>query len=605
MLFTITGLTWILFATFAVSLIIAIYSHTRGHSNHQHYFTLMMIMVTFWALVSTLESASTEITAKIFWSKFEYIGSLSTAAFFFRVSIGVAEIRNKRLTRNFWVFWILPVILILLAATNEMHHLVWSGFSWNPNGNNILIYHHAIGFYLSVAYSLSLVAVSQIIIIRALPKMPMVFKRQAWSIILACIFPFLAAIIYATGNEPVEGLNIIVMSFLVSGIVLLFGITQYKMFDIAPFARKRLSEMLKDALLLVDPQYKIIYHNPTASKLLDIQSKYFYSDLKEINWLYNACVEHLSDNITDQELTVNAPGNIWLNIQIIRIFDESSAFKGNLMVLRNITRSMKLEIEAERLNHELAISHKQLLELNDQKDKILSIIGHDLKTSFHQITSLATILNEENGEGDKDISASLIKDIVKASENGYEILDQLISWAKAHQESTAIIPSTINLNSALTQIMNNISNIAEAKDIRIINNIPETAIAFAEINMITIVFRNLLNNAIKFSYDHGEIYLSATNLDNKVNISVKDEGLGINEKDLAAMFTNNSHSKPGTKGEKGTGLGLLLSQELLTKNNGSIKVQSKPGKGAEFIVSLPLGKDSSQKPTSPKMEYSI
>ncbi|MDY0104649.1 MAG: histidine kinase N-terminal 7TM domain-containing protein [Lentimicrobium sp.] len=584
---------------------IAIYSHSRGHSNHQHYFTLMMIMVSYWAMVSTLESASTELSAKIFWSKLEYIGSLSTATFFFRVAIGVAEIRNNRLIKNFWAFWILPVLLIILASTNEMHHLVWTGFSWNPNGNNILIYHHAIGFYLSVGYSLLLVAISQIIIVKALPKMPMVFKRQAWSIILACIFPFLAAIIYATGNEPVEGLNIIVMSFLLSGMVLLFGITQYKMFDIAPFARKRLSEMLKDALLLIDPQNKIIYHNPTASKLLNIQSRYFYSDLKEINWLYNACIEHLSNNITDNELTVKAPEDVWLNIQIIRIFDENSALKGNLMVLRDISRSMKLEIEAERLNQELAISHKQLIDLNNQKDKILSIIGHDLKTSFHQITSLAKILNEENSEGDTDITDSLVKDILKASDNGCEILAQLISWAKVHQESTTIIPCATNLNSALTQIINSITSVTKAKNIEIINNIPETAIVFAEMDMITIVFRNLLINAIKFSYDRGKIYLSATNEGNKVKISIRDEGTGISEKDLSTMFTKNSHSKPGTKGEKGTGLGLLLSQELLTKNNGSIQVQSKPGEGAEFIVSLPSGQDAGQESASPIIEYPL
>jgi signal transduction histidine kinase len=603
--FAITSLTWVLFATFAVSIIIAIYSHIRGHSNHQHYFTFMMVMVSFWALVSTLESASTEISAKIFWSKFEYIGSLSTAAFFFRVSIGVAEIRDNRLTRNFWAFWILPVLLILLAATNEMHHLVWTGFSWNPNGNNILIYHHAIGFYLSVGYSLTLVAIAQIIIIQALPKMPLVFKRQAWSIIIACIFPFLAAIIYATGNEPVEGLNIIVMSFLVSGIVLLFGITQYKMFDIAPFARKRLTEMLKDGILMVDTQNKIIFHNPSASRLLNIQSKYFYSDLKEIDWLFDACSEHLTDNITDKELTVQAPEDIWLNIQIIRIFDERSVFKGNLMVLRNITRSMKLEIEAERLNQELAISHKQLLELNAQKDKILSIIGHDLKTSFHQITSLAMILNEEEGSFDQKTTASLMNDILKASENGAEILSQLLSWAKAHKESTKIIADNINLHTLLEQVVENTSAFAQSKNIQIINNIPTQASAFAEMNMITIVFRNLLNNAIKFSFEYGKIYLSATYDNNKVTICIKDEGIGINEKDISLLFTKDLHSKPGTKGEKGTGLGLLLSQELLTKNNGSIKVQSKPGKGAEFVVSLPLGKNSKQNSKSPKMELSI
>lgn len=101
---TFTVVSWILFATAVISGIIAIYSHLKGYSNHQIYFTLMMIMIAEWAIMSTLESAALEIPSKIFWSELEYIGALTSSVFFLRYAIGVAEIRNKWLTRYFFIF---------------------------------------------------------------------------------------------------------------------------------------------------------------------------------------------------------------------------------------------------------------------------------------------------------------------------------------------------------------------------------------------------------------------------------------------------------------------------------------------------------------------
>lgn len=157
--------------------------------------------------------------------------------------------------------------------------------------------------------------------------MPYIFKRQAWSVIIASIFPVISAIIYVTKNSPVEGLNITVMSFLLTGTVLLFGITKYKIFDIAPFARRRLTEILRDGILIIDPESKIIYHNPAASELLKIKSRYFYSDLRDIQWLYNECIKYLNIASTEKELIAQGPEDLWLNIQIIKITDDTKIIK--------------------------------------------------------------------------------------------------------------------------------------------------------------------------------------------------------------------------------------------------------------------------------------
>lgn len=587
--YTFTTISWILLTNFALSSAIALYSHLKGHSNHQIFFTLMMLMVAEWSIMGAIEASTTDIPGKIFWTKLSYIGALTTPVLFFRFSIGIAEIRNRWLTRNYWIFWIIPVVIILLATTNEMHHLVWKEFSWSNAGNNILVYHHGSAFIIAVIYSLILQLIAQFLIIRALPNMPGIFKQQAWSIIIANIFPFVAVIIYATGNGPIEGLDIIVLSFLATGIVLLFGITKYKIFNIAPIARRRLTEILRDALLILDTQNKIVYHNPAASKLLNIQSKYFYADLKDISWLYEECKSLLCENQSDTELIAHTPDNKWLSIQIINLLDDNKAFQGNMVVLRDITFHKNLELETNRLNQELTRSHAQLLELNAQKDKILSIIGHDVKTSFHQILSLAQILNEEEHNLDKETTTELLADVLTASQNGYGILEELLNWAKSKQESLSVKPESIQVEPFMNKIMESMKSIADSKRIRFVSSIESDAALFAEPNMITIATRNILSNAIKFSHPEGNIYINCNLQNNQINISIKDEGMGISEKDLSKLFNKEmSYSRPGTKGEKGTGLGLLLSNELIIRNNGSISVESEVGKGTIFTISLPV-----------------
>ena len=161
----------------------------KGYSNHQIFFTLMMIMIAEWAIMSTLESAALEIPSKIFWSKLEYIGALTSSVFFLRYAIGVAKIRNKWCTKNFFIFWIIPVAIILLASTNELHNFISCSFSWSPAGNNILTYHHGPGFMVAMGYSLSMVGIALFNIIKALPEMPFYLQTSGMVCYYCQYFP--------------------------------------------------------------------------------------------------------------------------------------------------------------------------------------------------------------------------------------------------------------------------------------------------------------------------------------------------------------------------------------------------------------------------------
>jgi signal transduction histidine kinase len=300
-------------------------------------------------------------------------------------------------------------------------------------------------------------------------------------------------------------------------------------------------------------------------------------------------IEHLNINSSDKELIAQGPDDLWLNIQIIKITDDSKNYKGHLVVLRNVTIRKKLEIQTSDLNDVLFNSHKQLLELNAQKDKILSIIGHDLKTPFHQITSLSQILKEDINSFDRETIKDLIDDILKASESGYKILEEILEWAKTQRDSTSINPRQINIHELIDEILDSLSITAANKRIEFIKVIPEDTCIYADKNMSTIVFRNILSNAIKFSFPEGKISITSHSVSGKTSISIQDFGVGIPPNELSSLLSNSfKSSRQGTLGEKGTGLGLLLSRELIFKNNGTIEVESEPGKGTTFKITLPF-----------------
>ncbi len=151
------------------------------------------------------------------------------------------------------------------------------------------------------------------------------------------------------------------------------------------------------------------------------------------------------------------------------------------------------------------------------------------------------------------------------------------------------VPTIVNIYEIGENVFNISENEAKSKGITLINNIPTNSISFCDAGQIDIVFRNLINNAIKFSKQNDTITLSATHDDNNITFLVADTGIGMSEAKLKQLFTITPDiSTYGTQGEIGIGLGLLLCYEFIKANNGKIKVESEPNKGTVFYVTLPI-----------------
>ncbi|KAB2838677.1 MAG: sensor histidine kinase, partial [Melioribacteraceae bacterium] len=235
-------------------------------------------------------------------------------------------------------------------------------------------------------------------------------------------------------------------------------------------------------------------------------------------------------------------------------------------------------------------AQKQLEELNATKDKLFSIIGHDLKNPFGTLINFSEMLMEDYLELTDEEKITYIHMINEASQTGHEILDNLLQWSKTQSGKLEFLPKKVELNEIVEANIALLKSAASHKGIEIFSAVNGGTEVFADKVMLKTVFRNLIGNAIKFSHKGGTIKIDSKSNGEFVEIVVSDNGVGMSKAAKEKLFNPTVfNSTAGTANEQGTGLGLLLCKEFVEKNGGKIWVESEEGKGSDFKFTIPIG----------------
>lgn len=257
-----------------------------------------------------------------------------------------------------------------------------------------------------------------------------------------------------------------------------------------------------------------------------------------------------------------------------------------LIIISLLLIIMIILIWRYRLNQRM---RKKLSSINESKDKLFSIISHDLKAPFNSILGFSNLLLKEAKNIDNEKISKYVTYIYKVSNQSVSLIDNITDWSRAQRGVIKIFRSVFNVKELFKDVATIHLAVAEHKNIKIKIDIDPELTIKADQDMIKTIVRNLTSNAIKFTPDGGEIILSAQQKESNVIIKVMDTGVGIHEKDLKKLFkVKESYTTRGTDDEQGTGLGLIICNDFAKLHGGSIHVNSKPGKGSEFIVLIPL-----------------
>jgi len=304
--------------------------------------------------------------------------------------------------------------------------------------------------------------------------------------------------------------------------------------------------------------------------------------------------------ITKQPYTYNAKfsdkngDTFWNQTTISPILNANHEITRLILIDSDITEIKNAESKIKQQKTEIEKQAMELRRTNATKDRLFSIIAHDLKNPFHSIIGFTDLLQRKYDTIEREQLNEYLGLISESTQSAYLLLENLLDWARTQTKNVKFNPTPINISDLVEEIIHLQNLHATNKHIILSNEVDESLVVEADKNMLNTVLRNISSNSIKFTNEGGSVTFSASMPDrNNIAIQITDTGIGIPPEKLEKLFKlDEIKSSSGTSGETGTGLGLIVCFEFIKLNGGEISVDSQPGRGTVFNITLPIFHDS-------------
>ncbi len=350
-----------------------------------------------------------------------------------------------------------------------------------------------------------------------------------------------------------------------------------------------LMEFVPDIMTLLDEKGQIIYSSPSFNRLHGYTANDFIGNTPEY-YVHPGDLSLFNKNV---RLVMENPGTIiteryryrdksnqylWMETTAVRYKSTTIA------VSRDISKRIDLEDKLKRSNKKLKI-------LNDNKNRLFSVIAHDLKTPFNSLINLSELIIDNSTPISSEERGIIEKNIYDTSCKTYHLLENLLQWFRMQSNDIHFNPENIDITKIVKSCFSFFKIQSSYKELSFVLDSAPSIEVFADWNMIDTIIRNLISNAMKFSHKGGKITVHIAKEDKEVKVSVGDKGIGISPEVNASLFkTATGIPGEGTMQEKGSGIGLLLCKEFVNQNHGRIWVESKLEKGSTFYFTLPAAK---------------
>jgi two-component system, sensor histidine kinase and response regulator len=262
-----------------------------------------------------------------------------------------------------------------------------------------------------------------------------------------------------------------------------------------------------------------------------------------------------------------------------------------------ITKPFQKEELIARVNNHVALANakneilkqaEQIQRINRTKDRLYSVIAHDIKSPFANISMLISTLAEGYIDAGSEEYEEILQNINSSTQETYALLLNLLQWTRSQTGDLEIAPEPISVEALVTNTFRFFDPQASKKKIKLEKSVQDGLIIEADQNMMKSVLQNLVNNAIKFTKPGGRIAINAAEKDHNIVINITDDGIGISETNMKKLFVDEGQvTTRGTNDETGSGLGLLLVKEFVQRNGGATAVKSKEGEGTTFTLTFP------------------
>jgi two-component system sensor histidine kinase/response regulator len=261
---------------------------------------------------------------------------------------------------------------------------------------------------------------------------------------------------------------------------------------------------------------------------------------------------------------------------------------GLILVLYFMRRQRRTSLKLEEKNLVITKQNLKLDQVNKTKDRIMSIIAHDLRGTIGNQLTAVEVLNRIEGKQNVAIDRKrLLGNLKNSASYSLELLENLLHWSRLEEGTSNYHPEEVKLNTLISNCLSLYSESALNKELKFSKEIQEAVSCYVDKIMMETVYRNLISNAIKYSNPGGTITLGLRRKEGLTHFWVSDQGIGMNKEEIARITKNGVNSRRGTANEKGTGMGLTLVREFTRIHNGELLISSEPGKGSTFEVVIP------------------
>ncbi len=572
----------LMIASSTITLLLSTYTWRRRNGATGTALFYLLAAITVWSLGYGMEVASSNMVQIKIFGAISYLGIATVPVLWFIFAACYTKHNSWFTPYRLALLFIVPAVSVTMYATNLAHYLFYSTEELCFSGAYCFVKTSpGLFFLLHITYSYLVVFWGIGLFVRMYYNVARSNRINIVFFIAGSLLPYVVNIAYVAGAKPIGFLDLTPLGFVCAGILLTVGVYSVNLFGINPLALDVLFDNIPDAILVVDTNKQIVSLNPSAQALFKIKDKPKIKDARRILKNIYPSVSSCAGNGNDTELKIDERFYLKNTQEII---DTKGEQLGTLLVLRDIT---------ERKNYEevLKESGQQLRELNATKDKFFSIIAHDLRNPLNIVLGFSELLGENIREKNYDGIEEYSSFIKNSAERAMELLNNLMEWSRSQTGMIKFKAENIEIWTLVNEVVGLLKDNAGQKYISIKQEIPKDATVFADKAMFSTILRNLISNAIKFTHEGGKVLISARQHAKDMLISVADNGIGITKEILGKLFLLKENiSTPGTKNEKGTGLGLLLCKEFVEKHGGKIWAESEEGKGSVFYFTLPIQK---------------
>ncbi|WP_158602375.1 sensor histidine kinase [Cohnella endophytica] len=581
------SMSLLLFLATALMGFVSYLSYRKRHLRVSRTMIFVMLAAAFYSFGYAFEILSTTLRGTRIALQIEYIGIPFVTAFWLLLVIQFTGGAAARLRKRYLILlFVIPVITFLSHLTNEWHHLFYREYVLSESdGDPIYMTIKGPLYRLHGFYNYLVLIFGTVLFVPMYLRSLPVVRKQILILILGAMAPLLFNFAYLFDRT----IDYTPFGFAVSGLAYVWGIFRFDLLRLTPLAFAKVFETIGDGVVLLDYEGRIVSYNGAAEKVFpELSSAPSPAYGKDVLSGHPDLLRRIDvSNTRDERFPFSrshADRDRHYICSLSFIYENGGITPvGKIMMFNEIT---ELKENEERLRE----NARQLSQLNAFKDKLFTVMAHDIRDPIALLVSLTELLEEE--PTDTDIAQAEVFHEIKRQVSGtFHLVDNLLDWYRSQNGKIAFRPSAWNVQQVVRQALSLAGARAGMKQIRMTEHIDETLAVNADKEMLDLILRNLLSNAIKYTDVGGIIEIGASREGSLVKVSVRDNGRGIDEETAKALRQEEMFFKEPRFENGGDGgemrFGLVLTREFLRIHGGGLQFESEPGQGTTFLFTLP------------------